>query len=374
MVQIPANPLVIVLDPGSSLLKIIHTGRAGNAEAISIKPEVAPVTEAQIQAQEAEIDDPVLSASVTVDGRSYAVGSFATDVGGKQHHELSKWQDLGIRVLAVLGLVHYALKLRSNEFTATIGLLLPRDEVNPPDREEQLNTIKEMAQNFVFRGTRLSCTIDFKVATEGAGLFSGHAAYLFSQSIRPTELDVPVLMCGERNTSLLVFRGGKLNPALSASDGTGFYRFLQQIKSASCAGNVPTAELVQAIIHKQDKLRIVGGQIVTLQPHIDNALENYYQATLNILKAKLPGGNISVSCGGGTLIFIWDKIEAWFKSMDIEAYYPSPTLGEELHRWKFKESLQPIRFADALGVYRSIAASRPNASTSNSASPVGAAK
>jgi hypothetical protein len=293
-----------------------------------------------------------------VDGKLYAVGNFAIDLSGRQYHELSKWENLTPRLLAIIGLVCHRLGF-SNGFKVTIGLLLPRDEVNPLEREAKVEAIKKAATNFKFRGSLMQCQLSFKIATEGAGLFAAHAAHLQAEGISPMNVDVPVVMAGERNTSLLVYRAGKLNPALSASDGDGFYKFAQQLRKA-VGGTVPLPDLIQAVAQKRDRIRVQGAEVIDIAPHLSEVVEAYYNSIIGYLKAKLPSSEIHVVCGGGAFNLIWNRLEDWFGSLFIPAVYIGEPLNSEL-RQVFQGRVdidtteaQIIRFADALGLYKSL--------------------
>ena len=354
--------LLIVIDLGTSLIKTIYTGRQGKPEPLALRPElVSGILPAQAAAHLAEYaDDPVRSAVVEVNGTVYAVGDMALDLAGRQYHELSKWAHLTPRLLATLGLVCHHLGLNQG-CTATVGLLLPRDELNPPEREAKLAAMQQAAQSFTFRGTPLSCDVQFKVTAEGAGLFTSYAASLQAQGLHPQRLELAVVMGGERNTSLLTYRAGKINPAYSASDGDGFYKFALQLKKA-VGGSVTLPELVKAVAQKRERLRTVGNAVVQLTPHVAPVLEAYASAITAYLQAKLPPGDLYVVCGGGALGLIWPQMEAWFRDSDIPAVYVGKGLTGELQqlfsdRTDFESTSQTdqgLRFADALGCYRAM--------------------
>ena len=216
-------PIVIVIDLGSSLIKVVHTGRDGAPSPLALRPQlVTAVGVEQIHAQMQEYgDDPLRSAWIEVAGQTHAVGDFAIDLAGRQYHELSKWDGLLPRILVILGLIAQRLNLR-NEFAAQVGLLLPRGEIQRSDRDARLAQIVEAAKQFKLRGQPVQCQLTLKLSTEGAGLFAAQAVRLDKQGINPAKVDVPVVMAGERNTSLILYRAGKLNPALSSSDGRDF--------------------------------------------------------------------------------------------------------------------------------------------------------
>ncbi|GEM_PF-5993629 len=361
MTAIMTPGLLIVIDLGTSLIKTIYTGRQGQPEPLALRPElVSGILPSQANAQLAEYaDDPIRSAVVETNGTVYAVGDFALDLAGRQYHEVSKWAHLTPRLLAILGLVCTQLGLNQG-CTATVGLLLPRDELQPPDREARLTAMQQAARAFTFRGMPLSCEVQFKITTEGAGLFTSHAAALNAQGRQANRLDLAVVMGGERNTSLLTYRAGKINPAYSSSDGYGFYKFALQLKQA-VGGSVTLPELIQAVAQKRERLRAIGNEVVQLTPHVSRVLEAYASAITDYLQAKLPPGELNVVCGGGALGLIWPQLEQWFRDCDIPAVYVGKTLTGELQQifsersdFDPTQTDQMLRFADALGCYRAM--------------------
>ncbi len=168
-------------------------------------------------------------------------------------------------------------------------------------------------------------------------------------------------MGGERNTSLLTYRAGKINPAYSASDGDGFYKFAMQLKKA-VGGSVTLPELIKAVAQKRDRLRTVGNEVINLAPHLPKVLEAYASSVTSYLQAKLPPGDIQVVCGGGGLSLIWNQLEQWFREADIPAVYVGKHLTNELNQIfnnrpdfdLIDTPEQMLRFADALGFYKAM--------------------
>ncbi|MBD2154524.1 ParM/StbA family protein [Leptolyngbya sp. FACHB-16] len=360
--------VMIVIDLGSSLLKIVFTGCEGHPEAIALDPQlVSDVSAQQISSRMDEYgNDALRSAWVEVEGQTYAAGEFAIDLSGRQYHELGKWQDLLPRVLIILGLISHRLQ-RTEGFQAQIALCMPRDEVKPPDRESRISAIIAAAQHFQFRGQMLECEIDIKVVTEGAGLFATQAVNLERQGVNPSSATIPVLMGGERNTSLLVYRSGKINPSLSSSDGNGFYKFADQVRK-SAGVPIGLSELIRAIAQGQHKLRIAGNERIDIADFVTDVLEGYTSAIRKYLKAKLPSEDIYLIAGGGAVSLIWNQLDPWFSALEIPATYIGTIMEQELkhllsqHPSEFDLIRSPgllIRFADALGIYKSMAARQP---------------
>jgi hypothetical protein len=361
----PIEPIVIAIDLGSSLFKVMYTGAQGHPAPLALRPQlVSTVGADRIAAQMYEYgDDPFRSAWIEVDGMTYAGGEFAADLSGRQYHELSKWDDLLPRILIVLGLVADRLGIEA-EFSAHVGLLLPRDEIHRPDRHERLQAITQAAAAFQFRGEPVACQLDLKVSTEGAGLFASHAVALEKSGINPMRVDIPVVMLGERNTSVVLYRGGKINPALSSSDGPGFYQFAEMLKK-SIGLPIALPDLIQAIFQKADRVRVPGNQLVEIGELVPAVLEKYANAIQSHLKAKIPPGDVDVIIGGGGYYLISAMIGPWLKHTDISATYIGEALWHELQKifgqypdefdLTMNRSL-PARFADALGLHKAMSA------------------
>jgi hypothetical protein len=359
------EPIVIAIDLGSSLFKVMYTGQQGNPVPLALRPQlVSAVGADRIAAQMYEYgDDPFRSAWIEVDGMTYAGGEFAADLSGRQYHELSKWDDLLPRILIVLGLVADRLGIEA-EFSAHVGLLLPRDEIHRPDRTERLQAITQAAAAFQFRGEPVACQLDLKVSTEGAGLFASHAVALEKSGVNPMRVDIPVVMLGERNTSVVLYRGGKINPALSSSDGPGFYQFAEMLKK-SIGLPIALPDLIQAVFQKVDRVRVPGNQLVEIGELVPAVLEKYANAIQSHLKAKIPPGDVNVIIGGGGFYLISETIGPWLKNTDIAATYIGEALWHELQEifgqypdefnLKMNRSL-PARFADALGLHKAMSA------------------
>jgi hypothetical protein len=362
--QLVISPLIIAIDLGSSLFKVIHTGYTQRPEPLALRPQlVSAVSTDQIKAQMQEYgDDPMRSAWVEVDGQTYAAGEFAIDLAGRQYHELSKWEELLPRVLVILGLITQRLKLQ-NSFAAQVGLLLPRDEIYPSDREVRLAQIVQAAKQFQFRGQSVECRLDLKISTEGAGLFAAHAVALEKQGINPARVDIPVVMAGERNTSLVLYRGGKINPTRSSSDGPGFYHFADLLRK-SLGATIALPDLIQAIAQGRDRIRTPGNQVISLAPFLPGVLEDYTNAIQAHLKAKIPQGDVYLIAGGGAFSLIWEPMQRWFQEFGIPSVYIGSLLEELTSMLATRPQdfdlianpALPARFADALGMYKAMAA------------------
>jgi hypothetical protein len=308
-------------------------------------------------------DAPLQSAYINMDNVAYAFGDFARSNQIRQYHEFSKWDELSKRILVILGLVKSLAGLPSS-FNAKVGLLLPRAEVTVGDRTERIEAIKQQAANgFLFRNDSepTYCDLEISLFTEGTGIFTNHNTALGVQGISSKSVDIPVLMGGERNTSVLLFQNGKMNPELSDSNGPQFFRFVEDKVRKTMGVDVPLSQVIEAIARKETVFRYPGLKINIAQS-TEQALEEYFQAQVRHLSTRLENQrNLNVCGAGGALWLIWDRLQPWFEqNLNIPATYLGDGVQATLQSI-FAESREfdirrnpadPWRFADALGIYR----------------------
>lgn len=354
---------VIVADLGSSGFKLIYLSAHGKPSVVMMPPESGLVDAAHIdQRLQSYHDDPQRSAYVTTEKGVYAVGEFARDAHVVQYHEFSKWHDLTLKVMAILGLVK-ELTGAPNSFSASLGLLLPRAEATMNDRNERINEIKRAAAaGFSFRNDAepVRCDLELTLFTEGSGMFFCHSAAMRSQGQFSSKMDVPILMGGERNTSLTYFERGRLSPKRSNSNGPHFYEVAESVRK-TIGADVPLHSLISAIARGQSQFRYPGLMSIDISGATEKGLDTYYQNMTRYLKAQMPVEKVSVCGCGGALWLIWERLQSWFEDeLRIPAVYLNPALQADLKNILasdmnfdlIRNPADPLRFADAYGVYQ----------------------
>ncbi len=355
---------LIAADFGSSCFKLVYRSATGHMRVVLIPSEFGVINAAQIDQQlESYRDDPQRSAYLTVGEAIYAAGEFARDSLVVQYHEYSKWENLSLKILMILGLVKELAAL-PNSFSATLGLLLPRAEATTADRNERIEEIKQMAAaGFYFRDDAepIRCDLDLVLFTEGAGVYLNHAAAMRARGQFVQQTDVPIVMGGERNTSLTFFEQGKLNPKRSNSNGPHFYEVAELMRK-SLGVDVPLHTLIAAVARRQPTFRHPGlSRPIDISAATESALDDYCQRMKTYLIARLPVENVSVCGCGGALWLIWDRLQNWFDDeLKIPATYLSASLESDLKALLtgdinfnlMRNPADPIRFADAYGVYQ----------------------
>ena len=358
---------LIVADLGSSCFKLMYTAPTGQTKVVLMPPEFGQVDALQIDQQmESYQDDPVRSAYIQINDEVYAAGEFARDAHVVQYHEFSKWHDFTLKVLIILGLIKELTGLPNN-FSATLGLLLPRAEATVGDRNERIEAVKRVAaEGFQFRnGSELvHCDLELMLFTEGSGVYVNHSAAMHARGQYTLRMDVPILMGGERNTSLTYFEKGKLNPKRSDSNGPHFYEVAESVRK-SIGADVPLHALIRAIARRQSHFRYPGLMPIDISEAAETALDTYTQNLKRYLRARLPVENVSLCGCGGSLWLVWDRLQPWFENeLRISANYLNEALQSELRgilASDFSFDLEqnpadPLRFADAYGVYKTLLA------------------
>lgn len=354
---------LIAADLGSSCFKLVYRSATGHMRALLMPSEFGVINAAQIdQHLESYRDDPQRSAYLRMDDKIYAAGELARDSLVVQYHEYLKWENLSLKVLMILGLVKELTRL-PNSFSVTLGLLLPRAEASVIDRNERIEEIKQMAAaGFYFRDDAepICCSLDLVLFTEGAGVYLNHAMALRTKGQFTQQIDVPIVMGGERNTSLTYFEKGKLNPKRSDSNGPHFYE-VAELMRRSIGVDIPLHVMIAAIARRQTTFRHPGlSKPIGISAATEAALDDYCQRMKTYLIARLPVDNVSVCGCGGALWLIWDRLQDWFEELQIPATYLSTSLEADLKTLLvgdmnfdlMRNPADPIRFADAYGVYQ----------------------
>lgn len=354
---------IIVADLGSSCFKLVYLSQHGKPGVVLMPPESGLIDASQIDQRMASYsDDPQRSAYITLGDEIYAAGEFAQDAHVVQYHRYSKWDDLKLKLMVILGLVK-ELTGQPNSFSAQLGLLLPRLEATQSDRAQRIEEIKRMAaEGFYFRDEAepIRCDLDLTLFTEGCGVFFCHAAAMKARGQCSLDIDVPVLMGGERNTSLTYFQDGKLNPPRSNSNGPHFYELVESVRK-TVGADIPLHQLISAIARRQPKFRPPGLMPIDISGATEIALNTYYKSMTRYLRAQLPDESVSVCGCGGALWLIWDRLQSWFDNdLGIAATYLSHPLQTDLRNILSgdpnfnltRNPADPLRFADAYGIYQ----------------------
>ena len=208
----PFKPdVVIALDFGGSLTKIIYQSDDGSPQVLTMFPEVAVTTASSGSAWTDGIpgleSPPESRAWVEVESQRWAVGAAARQLYAPAGLKGVKWERAIVKTLAALWVIQQRLGLRSG-FKAAITCVLPPGEFEDRHRFEE--RLRAALEGFETPSGTLKVTLGqsgnthFTCFPECSGV-----TLLYSQQ-SPPRGTIAFLMLGYRNASLLLSRNGVL--------------------------------------------------------------------------------------------------------------------------------------------------------------------
>lgn len=227
--------LVLTLDPGSSLTKIIYQIIYGSEErsepkVLLMEPEVIPVRGELIEAYESSrltSADPENEAWIECDGEYYAVGFLAQKnfYANAGLNEL-KYERAVIKLMAAVGAIAQQEGL-PDSFCLALALLLPYKEWRDSEKFEQ--SAAKALSSFCFRGQPLSVPLQlFECKPEGAGLALTRGKKLGGAT---KERIILVLMLGYRDVSFLLFERGKIVSGGTSPNHYGLVLLVERVQT-----------------------------------------------------------------------------------------------------------------------------------------------
>ena len=225
----PKNNLTVIIDPGTSLLKILYIINDGIVKWMTMGAEylALPSESAESLPIDNGMGQPEDNAWVRQDkyGECHTVGFVASNYRGTASIKKLKHESLMFKILAVIGAIAQREKL-GNNFNLELGVLLPISEYR---LEHDWSTeLKSALSSFYFQQKRLRIKlIDFLCMPEGYGIAKSNSkcegANYFHQG------NTAIVMLGYRNTSCLFFRRGTVSKPESGTTDLGFYTLLDKL-------------------------------------------------------------------------------------------------------------------------------------------------
>ena len=297
----PFKPdVIIALDFGGSLTKIIYQSADDTPQVLTMFPEVAVTTATSGSSSWTDgilgLESPAESrAWVELDSQRWAVGAMARQLYAPAGLKGVKWERAIIKTLAALWVIQQWLGLRSG-FKVALTCVLPPGEYEDRHRFEE--RLREALEGFETPTGTLKVTLGqsgqthFACFPECAGVSS-----LYSQQTPPGET-IAFLMLGFRNASLLLSRNGVFG--LGVTSELGFIRCIEAVQAQT--SGLQTDVLVRAIaeahqtknaypyvsiVPYQDEAERVkeARRLVTV---VDAAKESYLQMLSRWLDEVLP--------------------------------------------------------------------------------------
>lgn len=324
-----AAKLMISSDQGSSASKTLYQVNDGRTGVVVMEPQILTLPQSSIDIYKASRgalnnalpeNDAWLSFKKTADD-CIVLGHLAKQFHGTPKLTQLKFEQGAAKLMAIIGAIIQKEGL-DREIEVAVSTLLPFGEYT--NREQLKEKFKREAKNYYFRNQKINVyTDEFKCLPEGAGFIAGyarkHGENWFAQR------KIVVLMCGHRNTSLLVFDKGSLTHE-SQTTSLGFIRLVESVMQRSSLDN---AELLTQAIYgmgssitsDDPNLRILlksfhpenfERESKALVDVIENAREEYWALLTNWLEAAVPRQLDEMVIAGGGAYYLKNRLDQLF--------------------------------------------------------------
>lgn len=386
----PVPIIKLVIDPGTSLLKILYVINDKPVKWLTMLPEyyTLPSESAEYLSINNGMGLPEDNAWVRLpeSDECHLVGYVAKDYKATVSiHQLKK-ESLIYKVLAVVGAIASREKLPKS-FKLELGILLPLNEYRLEVNWK--NKIKEALSCFYFQNKQLKVKLSYFVhKPEGYG----YTLYTHGQN----DVDyfhngnTAIIMMGYRNTSCLFSYRGTPSQEHSKTTKLGFHTLLDKVIK-----KVPGYEeddLIRAISTEtkeswskppNKKSCLTYSEVSTvidfasltrssnpneaelekskIQQAYDASLDEYWRLILNWLDEILPRHKKvdAILVAGGSSALLFEQLEEYALGKNSKIYFPE--VKDELKKyllWKnaplkkmFMEQNLGLRFADAWGFF-----------------------
>ncbi|MGP1384043.1 MAG: ParM/StbA family protein [Thainema sp.] len=364
-----AAKLMISSDQGSSASKTLYQVNDGRTGVVVMEPQILTLPQSSIDIYKASRgalnnawpeNDAWLSFKKTADD-CIVLGHLAKQFHGTPKLTQLKFEQGAAKLMAVIGAIIQKEGL-DREIEVAVSTLLPFGEYT--NREQLKEKFQKEAKNYYFRNQKINVyTDEFKCLPEGAGFIAGyarkHGENWFAQR------KIVVLMCGHRNTSLLVFDKGSLTHE-SQTTSLGFIRLVESVMQCSSLDN---AELLTQAIYgmgssitsDDPNLRILlksfhpenfERESKALVDVIENAREEYWALLTNWLEAAVPRQLDEMIIAGGGAYYLKNRLDQLFAWAEPawNADERSEELRQLLSHHPDSESLL-VRFRDVYALH-----------------------
>lgn len=224
--------LRISLDLGASLVKALYQVH-GHLGVVTMEPQILRLPIDSIHAYKNGISTggatlPEDDSWLTLKRRSddcYIFGHLAKQFHANSKLEQLKYEQATPKLMAIIGAIIQREGLDS-EVEAYISVLLPYGEF--VNREQFQSQFKSDARNYYYRNQKINVDVEtFTCIPEGGGFISNLVRTEGDEWFAKRK--VVVLMCGHRNTSLIVFDRGTLSSNESQTNDLGFIRLVESV-------------------------------------------------------------------------------------------------------------------------------------------------
>ena len=330
--------VAIAFDPGASLAKSVYQVKgAKGCHVLTFLPEVA------IGLQRGSIEShlssrlglgtfsPEQEAWVSCQGQCAAVGELAREFLATYQMDSLKYESALYSILVAVGAI--AFRYRLTKFSVSIAVLLPYGQYRTKERLEEL--LKTSLKAFEFRGTKLRVRLDeFICHPEGGGLVAARMKERGKEWFRASH--IAVCMFGHRNTSVLLFKQGRL--AKGETTQLGFYQLPSKVIDRTAGQEMDSLTRVIYEMGKDIAVTAPGlNQLVKSTVESNTRLEKqelvsaitlarneYWQRLEGWLQKTLPLDVGEVILSGGAALYLLSELKSYFSGRSV--YW-----GTELH-------------------------------------------
>lgn len=380
--------LIVSLDPGTSLTKIVYQVVAQDVSCepkiISMEPSVIEVDEELIDIYESRKiynPSPENDAWIKYEENYYAVGFLAQKYfDARNSLKELKYENSIPKVLAACGAIvtreanatREANTMREtntkNEangnktdlgcnFDLSLALLLPYGEWE--DRERLENALANALKEFNFQSQNFCVNLKvFECMPEGGGLMLTQSRKLGD---RFNSMAIAILMLGYRDVSTVVFDRGIPS---GSSDKFGLVWMLEKIRTLTSgqnlydlikpihqAGSKPNEKNLKSLIKsKNEDFR--ADEIENLISSVLSSRKEYWKKISDWLFANIPVDIDLVIIGGGTSKYFHKELKKYFS--DTKISWASELEEDIILDFDIpkKRNELPLRFTDVYGLFR----------------------
>ncbi len=349
--------LLLVLDFGGSLTKVIYTGPDEQLRFMSMEPEVLALPFASIDSYESskmgmDSADPVDKAWVGALDQFYAVGYLAREqFNGNAGLSQLKVDRAVPKAMAAVWAASVELQL-GNQFEAAVAVLLPPGEFE--NASHLRRAIEDSLKDFQTPTGTLTVTVtDWDCKPEGGGVYLMHTLGMQQEELKQKAM--AVVMIGFRNASVLVATRGAVTKRITSD--LGFIKLLDRVikktsgldinslaAAIATAGNPPDFKALIPVLRSTSEAARKE-ELIKLRSAITTSRSEYFLSLESWLNEVLPKSVDEVILCGGTADYLRPELPDYFKSTSVV-----------WHGVKLPEAFQkhPLshRMCDAFGLYQ----------------------
>lgn len=251
----------------------------------------------------------------------YVLGHLARRFHGGPKLDQLKYEQGSAKLLAMIGAIIQKEGLTADVKISVCALLPFGEYVN---RDQFASEFRKEAKNYYFRGQKINLDVEkFKVLPEGCGFIANimrhrSETWLASRTI-------VVLMCGHRNTSLIVFEKGALSEKSQTTE-LGFVRMVESVvqRTSLNEADAITKSIFRAgvdISAKNPELRLLirayeqknfEQEAQQIADVVESARQEYWILLKDWLKSASPKELDELIIAGGAAHYLKDELDQFF--------------------------------------------------------------